>query len=316
MLLIKSSRLSKNIFDNVTRDCYLIPYFSRIITISNLIFNKNKKKGEWEINFLYPIWRISPNHQNCIITEVRNITEKIVSFHCVNATTGQLRWDNLQLSQKWWIGIEGIFGDVLILHEYERPDLPAHKKIIAIDLNTGKIIWSNDELVFISSDNYYILAKKITFNSTQYLKLNLLTGELICELDENEFRTTSEELKKQELIYYRIPLEYSIDQLPNVTVQKFVQLHNKKSDIVEPIEVFTYLENDLNVVGYSRNISNNISTPMYDEYIDVLGKNAKNIYSDKIVSGVNMPFIPKYFVKNNFLYYIKDKTILRGVKLF
>lgn len=281
-----------------------------------MIFNKNKINGEWEINFLHPIWRVSPNHQNCIITEVRNINEKNVSFNCVEATTGQLKWNNIQLSQKWWIGVEGIFGDILILHEYERPDFPAHQKIIAIDINTGYTLWSNDEVVFISSNDNFIVASRINFNSTQNYKLNLLTGELICELDENEFRTTLEDLKTQELLYYRIPFEYSIDQLPNVTVQKFIQQKNKKNDIVEPIEVFRYLENDLNVIGYSKNVSKNISTPMYDEYIDVLGKKAKNIYSDKIVSGVNLPVIPKYFVKNNFLFYIKDKTILKGVKLY
>lgn len=281
-----------------------------------MIFNKNKINGEWEINFLHPIWRVSPNHQNCIITEVRNITEKNVSFNCVEATTGQLKWNNIQLSQKWWIGVEGIFGDVLILHEYERPDLPAHQKIIAIDINTGNTLWSNDEMVFVSSNNNFIVASRKSFNSTQNYKLNLLTGELICELDENEFRTTLEDLKTQELLYYRIPFEYSIDQLPNVTVQKFIQQKNKKNEIVEPIEVFRYPENDFNVIGYSKNVSNSISTPMYDEYIDVLGNKAKNIYSDKIVSGVNLPVIPKYFVKNNFLFYIKDKTILKGVKLY
>lgn len=281
-----------------------------------MLFHKNKINLEWEVNFFHTVWRIFPNHQKWIIVEIRNVVDKMVSFKCIDAFAGHLRWENLQLTEKWWVGVEGIFGDVLILHEYERPDLPAHKNIIAIDITTGKTLWSNDELIFISSNNNTLIASRISFTSTQKLKFDLLTGKTICELDEDEFKTTLGELKTQEQLYYQIPPEYSIDELPNVTVQKFMQQQNKKSNIVEPVEVFTYLENALNVIGYSRNISINNSKPIYDEYIDVLNKKANNIYSDKIVSAVNIPVIPKYFIKNNFLYYIKDKTILRAVKLY
>lgn len=281
-----------------------------------MLFHKNKINLEWEINFFHTVWRIFPNHQKWIIAEIRNVVDKIASFKCIDASTGYLRWDNLQLTEKWWVGVEGIFGDVLILHEYERPDLPAHKKIIAIDIPTGKTLWSNDELLFISAGKNILIASRISFTSTQKLELDLLTGKTIRELDDDEFKTTLGELKTQEQLYYQIPLEYSMDELPNVTVQKFMQQQNKKSNIVEPVEVFTYLENDFNVFGYSRNISIINSTPMFDEYIDVLNKKANNIYSDKIASAVNIPVIPKYFIKNNFLYYIKDKTILRAVKLY
>ncbi|MDP2208672.1 MAG: DUF4905 domain-containing protein [Bacteroidota bacterium] len=281
-----------------------------------MIFKKNKTKVEWEINFLHPIWRVFPNHQNCIITEVRNVTDKVVSYHCVNAVTGLSKWDNIQLSQTWWIGIEGIFGDVVILHEYERPDLPAHKKIIAVDINTGKTLWSNDELIFISSGNNYLIASRNSFAATQKLKLNLLTGDTLCELNEDEFISTSKELKNNERLYYQTPFEFSINELQNKTVHRFIKKQNKKDDIADPVEVFTDVENDVNVIGYSRKVLTEASTPMYDEFIYVLSNKHTILYKDKIVSSVNMPVIPKYFVKINFLYHIKDKTILKVVKLY
>lgn len=281
-----------------------------------MIFKKNKRKVGWEINFFNPIWRVFPNHQNLIITEVRNTIDKVVSFHCLNAVTGQSRWDNIKLSETWWIGIEGIFGDVVILHEFERPDFPAHKNIIAVDINTGKTLWRRDELVFISSGNNYLFVSNNSFTAPHKLKLNLSTGEILCELDEDEFNSISKEFIIDERLFYQTPFEYSINDTQNETVNIFIKEENIKGDIADPVEVFTDVENDVNVLGYSRKINDDISTPKYDEYICVLNTKNKILYRDKIVSSVNMPVIPKYFVKENFLVYIKDKTILRAIKLY
>ncbi|MDI6802229.1 MAG: DUF4905 domain-containing protein [Bacteroidota bacterium] len=281
-----------------------------------MLFKKNITNVVWEINFLHPIWRLFPNHQNCIITEVRNVTEKVVSFYCIDAVTGKSRWADIQLSQTWWVGIEGVFGDVVILHEYERPDLPAHKKIIVVDINTGKILWSNNELIFVSSDNNYLIASRNSFAATQKLKLNLLTGETLCEVSEDGFKNRLKELKINEQLYYQTPAEHSINELPNETVHRFIKKQNNASDIVDPVEVLTNVANDVNVIGYSRKVNDDIAAPTYDEYICVLSNKNKIFYTDKIISSANMPVIPKYFWKGNFLYYIKDKTILKAVKLY
>lgn len=270
----------------------------------------------WEINFSHPIWRLFPDHQNYIIVEVRNVLDKVVSFHCIDAVTGQSRWADIQLSKTFWIGIEGVFGDVVILHEYERPDLPAHKKIITVDINTGKTLWSNDELIFVSSGNNYLIASRNSFAATQKLKLNLLTGETLCELNEDEFKSTSKELKNNERLYYQTPFEYSIDELQNETVHNFIKKQNNKSEIAEPVEILSDVENDVNVIGYSRKVLTENSRLIYDEYIRILNNKGKNLFTDKIVSSANMQVIPKYFVKENFLYYIKDKTILKAIKLY
>ncbi len=281
-----------------------------------MLFKKNKTKVEWEINFLHPIWRVFPNHQNYITVEVRNVIDKVVSFHCLDALTGLSKWDNINLSETWWIGIEGIFGDVVILHEYERPDLPAHKNIIAVDINTGKTLWSNDELIFVSSGDNILIASRNSFAATQKLKLNLLTGETLCELNDSAYKSTINDIKINERLYYQTPFEFSINELPNEITHRFIKKQNKNDDIADPVEVFTDAENDVNVIGYSRKVLNENSTPMYDEFIYVLSNKNTILYKDKIVSSVNMPVIPKYFVKENFLYHIKDKTILKAVKLY
>lgn len=246
-----------------------------------MLFKKNKTKVEWEINFLHPIWRVFPNHQNYITVEVRNVIDKVVSFHCLDALTGLSKWDNINLSETWWIGIEGIFGDVVILHEYERPDLPAHKNIIAVDINTGKTLWSNDELIFVSSGDNILIASRNSFAATQKLKLNLLTGETLCELNDSAYKSTINDIKINERLYYQTPFEFSINELPNEITHRFIKKQNKNDDIADPVEVFTDAENDVNVIGYSRKVLNENSTPMYDEFIYVLSNKNTILYKIK-----------------------------------
>ncbi len=228
-----------------------------------------------------------------------------------------MKWTtDFQSWQSWWIGVEGVFDDVVILHEYARPDLPAHKKIIAVDINTGKTLWRNDELVFVSSNNNYLIAKEDSFANTQTLKLKLLTGEILCELSEDEFKNTLKELNTNEKLYYQTPAEYWMDELLNEPFHGYIKKQNRANQIANTVEVLTDVENDIYVIGYSRKVNNDILKPVYDEYVSVLNKRAKILYTDKIVSSANIPIIPKYFRKENILIYIKDKTIFKAVKLF
>ena len=94
------------------------------------------------------IWRLLPTSKDKLIIEDRDTQSKEVFFNCVNIISGKKVFSNLQLDEKFWIGIEAISEGIIIFHKFAKPDMPGHSSIIAFDIDTQSILWQNDELTF------------------------------------------------------------------------------------------------------------------------------------------------------------------------
>lgn len=78
-----------------------------------------------------------------LFAEIRDSSDKRVSFSAINLKNGQIYFDDLQIEERWLAGIETAYDGVLLLHNYQSESGPAHRGLIAIDDKTGKTIWSN-----------------------------------------------------------------------------------------------------------------------------------------------------------------------------
>ena len=82
-------------------------------------FLKDQKlKPTWEYKVDGLIWRVIPAESGKIVGEVRNVTKKATSFFCLNQMTGEVFWEDLKFGERWWIGIEAIHKDVILLHGF------------------------------------------------------------------------------------------------------------------------------------------------------------------------------------------------------
>ena len=133
-------------------------------------------------NYLYDnrkqIWRLIPTDTKKLVVEERDIEKKQVYFSCIHSETGKKIFKNFQLDEKFWIGIETIYKDVIYFHKFVKPDMPQHKGIIAFDLNKQKVLWQNDEqnFLFVYDDKLYCY--KQNFESRNYFILNYATGQI------------------------------------------------------------------------------------------------------------------------------------------
>src|SRR5471030_2358796 len=90
------------------------------------------------------IWRMEIDSlSETVFVEIRNSTEKIVSFGSVNLLTGKVNFKDLTTPERWLTGIEADWNGVLLLHNYQSENSPVHKGVIAVDAISGEIIWSN-----------------------------------------------------------------------------------------------------------------------------------------------------------------------------
>lgn len=109
----------------------MVALFSRRLRIS------------WEFTPGLPIWRLHPPVNNHIIGEVRDTTAKRVTFFALNAVTGSCLWRDRELHDAWWVAIERVAGDKLVLHGFSSPDMPVVRGATVVDIPRCEVTWKS-----------------------------------------------------------------------------------------------------------------------------------------------------------------------------
>jgi hypothetical protein len=108
-----------------------------------------KIKKLYEFTHKRQLWRILPTNTGKLLIEERDTQLKEAYFNCLEIDKGKKIFENIQLEEKFWIGIESVYRDIIFFHKYLKPDMPAHKGIIAFDINSASILWENMDYNFL-----------------------------------------------------------------------------------------------------------------------------------------------------------------------
>jgi len=254
------------------------------------------------------VWRILPTANNKVVIEERDIKTKEVFFSCLEITSGNKLFSEFQFEEKNWIGIETIYNDLIYFHKYGKPDMPMHKGIFAFDLFTKSIIWQNDNYVysFIYADKVYCYQQR--FESRVFFALDCLTGNVVDDFGSDAAQLhqprakANEDFEKQN---YLFPDYFKRSENVTEEYQRYLQqvlIENViKGEInylmFENILMFNYHEvsktNTLNNIFTTVDLAKN--KILLKETLD---KNLVNLMPES------------FFVKDNFLFLIVDKTKL------
>jgi hypothetical protein len=99
--------------------------------------------------FESPIWRLEIDGiRGIILTEVRDVANKKVSFSSISLDNGEVYFDGLETEERWLTGIESAYDGVLLLHNYQTESGPTHKGMIALDALNGKVLWNDFNSAF------------------------------------------------------------------------------------------------------------------------------------------------------------------------
>ena len=99
----------------------------------------------WEFTPGQPIWRLHPPVNKRIIGEVRDVEARQATFFALDAVTGSCLWRDRELHDAWWVAIERVAGDKLVLHGFSSPDSPVLHGATVVDIPGGTVVWSNRE---------------------------------------------------------------------------------------------------------------------------------------------------------------------------
>lgn len=142
--------------------------------------------GLWNFRTAGNIWKIIPADPGLIVGEERDLAGKTVSYFCVALDDGRVKWQGKRLAESWWTGIESVHRGILFIHEYPVPSMPDHKKILAIDTQTGDTLWENPDLAFGFAVGASVYASKELFDRKAYYELDLMTGAVKREIPSDD----------------------------------------------------------------------------------------------------------------------------------
>ena len=254
------------------------------------------------------IWRILPTTNKKVVLEERDATTKEVFFSCLDIESGKKIFNQFQLDEKNWCGIETVNNDLIFFHTYNKPDMPAHKSIISFDIHTQKILWQNDNHVFglVYDDKVYCYQQR--FENRIFFALDLLTGNVVEELGNdvsilNQLKEKlDEDFWKQN---YLFPEYFNRNETRDDIHQKYLKQFISEN-VVKGEVSYLIIENVL-LFNYHEIAKNNTYTNIFNAVDLITNKFLLEETLDKNILNL-MP--ESFFVKDNFLFLIVDKTKL------
>jgi hypothetical protein len=259
------------------------------------------------------IWRILPTDNNKVVLEEREINTKEVFFSCIEIESGKKIFKNYQLDEKNWIGIESIYNDIIYFHSYGKPDMPAHKSIIAYDIRSQSILWQNDNYVFsfVYADKVYCYQQR--FESKVFFALDYLTGNAIEDFG-NDVSVINQIKEQYDAKFweqnYFFPEYFNRSGQAEKDYQKYLQ--KLLTDKVIKGEVSYLVIKDLLMFNYHEV---NKTNTLNNEFVVIdLNKN-KTLLKESLDKNLVNLMPESFFVKDNFLFLIVDKTKLLIYKI-
>ncbi len=150
------------------------------MTFGSIFSKSSSLRPAWTYTTDFMLWRIIASGTGELLGEERDVAKKEVRFFCLNQQTGKVIWKTDGLHDRWWVGMEGVHKDVMLLHGFASPDLPGNKGVSAVDIATGNRLWKHDELMFLRATGTSVFAsKQETISGESILELDYRSGALL-----------------------------------------------------------------------------------------------------------------------------------------
>lgn len=250
------------------------------------------------------LWRILISESEKLILETRDTQTKEVFFQCFNLENAKPVFQDLQLDEKSWLGIESIYKDIIYFHHFPKRDMPTHKGIIAFDIQTQKEIWRNEDFSFHFLLNDKIYAFKQGFDDRNYASFDYDKGTLIEELGNNyqlinDLRTKAENNRDWSAYIYPEKLITCFDS----STKELIDTHVKKFEIAGEIE-YAEMQKLLFFNYHQKN-----SVRLFTNNFCCIDKTNGNILLEETLNdNASSLFTDSFFVYKNFLFLLKEKN--------
>lgn len=273
---------------------------------------KNKMNILWKFSQKGNLWRLFFSGKDTIVGETRDFRNKRLYLFSVNAEDGKPNFKNLLFENgNFWVSTDGTTDRFIFLHRYEKPEMPFPSSIIALDSISGEKIWENRKYLYFFNTNERLFAYKQNFQDTDYIELNLNTGEEISFIPE-DYKKSLFQIRQETSIKaysdYFYPEILEKDNPDYETIQELEILNQNIKGNIEFLKTNEYFIFNYHVYEENTNqLSNKFC--IYDN------KNREKLYSDTINKKISANVPDNFFIKHKYLLIIKEKKEIITIKL-
>jgi hypothetical protein len=252
------------------------------------------------------IWRLIPSESDYLVIEERDLNTREVFFNCLKTYDGKVLFKNFQLDEKYWIGIETVYRDIIFFHKFRKPDMPGHKGIYAFDILNKQLIWQNDDLIFLFAKDAKFYAYQSTFEGRQYFVLDYLNGSILGEFtDVGEINKLREESMRSDFVNsFLIPQKFIKSDVVIDSKNTLKQLIDGRK-IIGEVNWLKY--NDY--IMYNYHLTNQKGTLSNCFEVFDIAKN-KIVLREVINSNLKSPVFESFFMIRDMLFLLTEKQRL------
>ncbi len=252
------------------------------------------------------IWRILPSDTGRLIIEERDTEKKEAYFSCVDIESGKTILNSWQPDEKYWLGIENVCGDLILFHGYQKPDMPGHLGITVFDVNSKKIVWKNDEYIYLFNSPEKIYAYKEMFDGRRFVVLDLQSGEPLEDLgeDADSVNVIMRGVPSQyDSGIYKFPEPLSVDFREETATANILKEFKNNSPVAGSLEFLT-ADGVLMFNGHSINGDGSLDNIF--RAIEIVSK--KVIFEEKLNRNIKAIVPDSFFLRGRYLFLLKEKT--------
>lgn len=310
--------------EDITAILFPCKYLEKMVRSSEIMMNlrsmfrSDRLQPEWTYTAEGMLWRLFCAKGGRLVGECRDQERKTASFFCLDENTGLPLWKNLQLEEAWWVGIEAVLGETLILHSYAKPDMPQHRGIRAFDVANGMPRWRNDESTFWFGVGDRLYAYRDLFEKRVGYELDLNTGAHLRTFEEslqelNDLREQASEIQDRERVVLPGPFdrESSSPEI-HVLIDRALRGASPEGgiDIVQ--------EKDIIAFSYYLPAENDREEkPRFENHLCVFRlPGGVRLFSEVINENLAFPVPDTFFIRGSRLLFLKNQRSLVSLRLW
>jgi hypothetical protein len=267
------------------------------------LFRPRRGSSGWEYTTRGFLWRVCPAPGGRLIGEDRDVEKKQASFFCLALSDGKPLWKDRTFGEAWWIGIDSVFRDVLVLHRFSSPDIPEPMGITVVDIETGDVLWQRSDAVFagLAGEDLLVRVKGGLLNEGRLVERR--SGR---EVDET--RTVSASGPEEWEGEWRFPEALPAGDPIDVLARSRGAVDEVPSTVIAAGRVM--------VLGYHTRAAVAGEGPAYDSRIALVDVPAKRVEREMTMeTNVRRPMPDTFLVREEILYCIRDRRVLAAVPL-
>lgn len=269
-------------------------------------------KPSWTFASDKKVWRLLPGN-GVLAVELRDTEAKTAEYAGIAISSGSPLWQGVSLEDSWWIVMNRIFKDVLLLQQFVRPDMPTPGGIFAIDLFTGKMLWQNQDLTFVDASNDMVYASRKSVSDEEIIGLDYRTGDqkLVLGADDQQAAALSFDPPRDEFM-----LSSFFEEVAGTLPRSRRELLGKATPAgaLNPTYILSVFGKD--IIGfYTDSGKDEKGVPVFDSHLRIIDPEGKPVFDDVIDRKVYTTLGDFYFVVENRLVYAKNSVEVVAVNL-